>query len=266
MILVPATPVATLLRTVAADVVLPRFRFMSAADVAEKSVGELVTVADKEAELAIGAGLTGLLPAARLIGEEDCAGRPELLDSIGDGLVWLVDPIDGTGNFAAGRAPFAIMVALLRDGVTLQSWILDPLTGRLAYAERGAGAFLDEVPVRASADLPPDRALGGILSEAFLPPERQQLGESLRSRVGTVVATQRCAGHEYPLVATGGRDFAIYWRTLAWDHAAGALFLSEAGGCAVYEDGTPYSPASHRRGLILARNPAIANRIRQLLG
>lgn len=245
--------------------VLPRFRALGAGDIVEKSAGELVTVADREAEVAIERGLREILPLARSIGEEACAANPDLMNSLGDGLVWLIDPIDGTGNFARGSPPFAIMVALLSDGVTQQSWILHPLTGRLAYAERGGGAFLDGVRVTSEQGSAPRSELCGILSEAFLPPDRRHIGDLLRTVTRSVTPTQRCAGHEYPLVATGERDFAIYWRTLAWDHAAGALFLTEAGGSVTYEDGTPYDPLSTRSGLILARSREVGEQVRLLL-
>ena len=240
-------------------VVLPRFRSLGAGEVVEKSAGELVTVADQEAEVAIGRGLDQLLPSARLIGEEACARNPRLLDDLGEGLVWLIDPIDGTGNFAAGRAPFALMVALLADGITRQSWILDPLSGVLSYAGLGSGAFRNGMQVAAGAERPAERDMVGILSEAFLPPERRGLGDSLRARIGSVLPTQRCAGHEYPLVAVGERNFAIYWRTLPWDHAAGALFLAQAGGRVLHFDGAPYVPGVQREGLLLARNAALAD-------
>jgi fructose-1,6-bisphosphatase/inositol monophosphatase family enzyme len=253
--------IGELLRTVASSVVMPRFQALGADEVVEKSAGELVTVADREAELALGEGLLGLLPEARLIGEEACAEAPELLGSLGDDLVWLIDPIDGTGNFAGGRPPFAIMVALLEDGVAKQSWILDPLSDTLWYAERGGGAYRNGLRLSPAGAQSPDTELTGILSEAFLPDERRGLRGALAARVGSVVPTQRCAGYEYPLVATGGRDFAIYWRTLPWDHAAGALLLTEAGGRVMHFDGAAYAPAIQRKGLILSRSPGIAARL-----
>ncbi|MCW3796663.1 inositol monophosphatase [Sphingomonas sp. BN140010] len=259
MSLVSPEQVGALLRNVAAAIVLPRYRSLGSGEVVEKSAGELVTVADREAELAIGQGLHELLPAARLIGEEACAERPDLIEHLADELVWLVDPIDGTANFAAGRPPFAMMIALLEHGVVRQSWILDPLHDVLFHADRGGGAFRDGVKVTGGTDRSVERDLCGILSEAFLPAEQRHLGETLRARFGRVLPTQRCAGHEYPLVALGERDFAIYWRTLPWDHAAGALLLSEAGGRALHFDGSPYGPAVQRSGLLLARNPEVAD-------
>src|SRR4051794_10278381 len=97
--------------------ILPRFCALAQHEIEGKSPGELVTVADREAEALLAAGLAPLLPGSRVIGEEACSADPRLIDALGEGIVWLVDPLDGTGNFAAGRPEFAVMVALLRDGI-----------------------------------------------------------------------------------------------------------------------------------------------------
>ena len=77
----------------------------------------MVTVADRRAEELISAGLRRLRPGSVVVGEEAVADDPALLRHLRDGGdVWLVDPVDGTANFAAGRRPFALMVALLTDG------------------------------------------------------------------------------------------------------------------------------------------------------
>ena len=76
--------------------------------------------------------------------------------------------------------------------------------------------------------------------------------------------TARCAGHEYPLVATGARHFALYWRTLVWDHAPGALLLTEVGGSVTHLDGAPYQPTRSRTGLLLAHNPLISKALLDL--
>lgn len=119
--------VGDLLREVAARSVLPRFRRLQDREIHEKQPGELVTIADQEAEAALTGGLRRLLPGSRVVGEEACAADPSLLLGIGTGLVWLVDPLDGTADFAAGDPRFSLMVALLRDGDIIAPWMLDPL-------------------------------------------------------------------------------------------------------------------------------------------
>jgi len=253
--------VSDLLLAVASQVILPAFRSTVPLERWEKDGGEIVTKADQLAEQRITEGLLRLLPRSVVIGEEACAAQPRLLERIGDGVVWIIDPIDGTKNFAAGQEPFAIMVALLEDGTTRGAWILDPLRARLTYSTIEGGTFVGGRRVSTASCLPDDQDLTGILSTAFLPQEQQGLGELLRAKIGTVIPTKRCAGFEYPAVAVGEQDFAIYWRTLAWDHAPGAFLLTQAGGRVIHLDGTPYDPGSNRIGLIAARNPAIANRL-----
>lgn len=250
--------VSNILREVAHAVVMPRFMALAAGDIEMKSPNEPVTIADRESEQSIGHSLRSLLPGSRVVGEEACSANPALLARICEGSVWIVDPIDGTANFAAGRAPFAMMIALMRDGELVESWILDPLIDRLAVAELGGGAWIGGARLRAEPS-PSDPSLWhGIVSRAFLPETQQTMVDGLSASVGRVDPTVRCAGHEYPLVATGARDFALYWRTLVWDHAPGALLLSEAGGRVMHLDGSTYDPCIARSGLLLAHDPTVA--------
>ena len=81
-----------------------------------------------------------------------------------------------------------------------------------------------------------------------------------------VDAGHTCAGVDYPLVAEGDRDFVLFWRTLAWDHAPGALVVRESGGVVAHLDGVPYTPARQREGLLVAADRATHTRVAQLLG
>jgi fructose-1,6-bisphosphatase/inositol monophosphatase family enzyme len=257
--------VADILRTVATEIVLPRYQTLQHDEVEEKEPGDLVTIADREAEMALADTLGALLPEARFVGEERCARDPGLLAGLDQGLVWMVDPIDGTGNFAAGRPPFALMVALLQEGAIIGSWIHDPLSGRMAMAGAGEGAWIDGRRFETSAAVPETSVLAGIVSRFAMPDAMAEPVAALEQAIGAALPTQRCAGYEYPLVALGERDFALYWRTLVWDHAPGVLFLTEAGGVVERLDGTPYVPGSMEKGLLLARNRGVADAVQAVL-
>ena len=136
-------PVVALMRQVGRDIVMPRYQNLAAEEISEKAANDFVTIADKESEIRLAEGLTSILPEAGVIGEEACAADPSILDRAGDGLNWIIDPIDGTGNFASGKPPFGIMIALADNGATLAGWILDPLTGRLCHATLGGGIHVD---------------------------------------------------------------------------------------------------------------------------
>ena len=105
--------VTAILREVAAEEVMPRFRSLAEHEVRAKDGGELVTVADIAAERQITRRLRDLLPGSQVVGEEATAEDPGLLDTFAqeDGWIWVIDPIDGTSNFAGGRPVFALMVA-----------------------------------------------------------------------------------------------------------------------------------------------------------
>lgn len=251
---------AAVLADAAARAIAPRFRALARHEIEEKAPGELVTVADRDAEAIIAAGLAPLVPDARVVGEEACAADPRLLATIAQGRVWIVDPLDGTANFAAGDPHIAVMAALLEDGVARAALILDPLTGRLCVAEAGAGAWIDGARLATSA---PHGPLRGVIGR-FMPPEVEQAARNVAATMGRPVPTLRAAGAEYPRLALGDVDYALFWRTLAWDHAAGTLFLAEAGGRAAFLDGAPWY-AGRAEPLLLARDGATWQRVREAL-
>ncbi|SCL20307.1 fructose-1,6-bisphosphatase [Micromonospora nigra] len=250
--------VAGLLRETADEVVLPLFRTLDDADVTEKAPGELVTVADRRAEEKITAALRRLRPGSVVVGEEAVADDPGLLRHLrSDGDVWLVDPVDGTSNFAAGRRPFALMVALLRDGEATAAWVFDPLAGTLAAARSGEGTYLDGRRVRTSADVRPVGALRGAAMTHFLPPDSRAAMEAGGGRIGQLLPGQHCAGREYLDILTGEQQFVLFWRTLPWDHGPGTLLVRAAGGVARHLDGTEYHPADSEIGLLVAANEQV---------
>jgi len=255
-----------LIREVAATIVLPRFRHLSAGEIHQKSPGDMVTIADQEAERALTRGLTALLPGSAVVGEEAVAADPGVLGRVGDlGDVWIVDPVDGTNNFAAGKTPFAIMVALLRGGEAVQSWILDVVDDRMTRAEAGAGAFVDGVRLKTRTDDPGAAALTGVVSYKYLSPDLRAVAVANASRFGRVTSGHHCAGYEYPAVATDEQQFAVFWRILPWDHVPGSLIVREAGGVALHLDGGDYHPADSERGLLVAPNPEIWQTVRTTL-
>ncbi len=240
--------VEMLLRDVAARIVMPRFRTLAATDMIEKSPGELVTIADRESESRLAEGLSEILREALIIGEEASESNPSLLETVGNGLVWLIDPIDGTSNFAEGKAPFALMIALLNNGVREGGWIYDPVANRFCHAMRGKGAFVDHIAVtaRETGEVTPLAAL----ATGFMTPEKRADVEARAAGELTIVAIPRCAGEQYPRLVLGQNDVALFERTLPWDHGAGALFLEEAGGVIRRNDGSVYLTGDSGTGLL----------------
>jgi fructose-1,6-bisphosphatase/inositol monophosphatase family enzyme len=259
------TEVSTLLRFAAAEAVMPRYRVLTAGEIEEKTPGEVVTVADRHAERIITAGLLAIRPGTRVVGEEACAADASLLADLGDGAIWLVDPLDGTGNFARGEGPFALMTALVVTGEPVAAWILDPIADVMYIAERGSGAFrngerITVAPAPSGAD-----ALRGVVSARFMPSDLQAAMKDRMGALGEVMAPMMCAGAEYPDVATGERHFALYWRTLPWDHVPGALFLTEAGGHVARLDGSEYRIGKAGYGLLAARSRDVWQDVRKTL-
>ncbi|WDZ85454.1 inositol monophosphatase family protein [Micromonospora cathayae] len=251
--------VGKLLRRAADEIVVPLFRRLDDHEITEKAPGEVVTVADQRAEELIAEGLLRLRPGSVVVGEEAVAADPDLLAHVGAGSgdVWVVDPVDGTANFAAGRRPFALMVALLTDGEPAAGWILDPLADDLAVARAGAGTYLNGRRVTLAGDTPAVGELRGAAMSRYLPPATRERVTDGGRRLGELLPGQHCAGREYLDVVAGTQQFVLFWRTLPWDHLPGALLVREAGGVVRRFDGTEYDPAVDDRGLLVAADERI---------
>jgi fructose-1,6-bisphosphatase/inositol monophosphatase family enzyme len=258
----PAT-VAALIRETARLEILPRFRALGGGDVREKRPGDLVTVADLEAERR----LTGLLetaaPGTLVVGEEGVAQDPTRLEWLrGDAPLWIVDPVDGTSNFANGRPGFAVIVAYVERGATQAGWIYDPLDEVMVTATRGGGAWRDGERLRV-ASVPPEAMIGSAYGRSA----RGLRHAEVLARSGRIgaVRNHRCSGLEYAAVALGREHFSLHSRSLPWDHAAGMLIVAEAGGTVGFLDGSAYDPRITDRPLLAAATAEGWNVVREVV-
>jgi fructose-1,6-bisphosphatase/inositol monophosphatase family enzyme len=252
-----AADLAAILRDAALTELWPRFRRLHSGEVRTKGGPlDLVTVADEAAERRIAASLAAAWPGSVIVGEEAAAADKRLLDHLGEAeLAFVVDPLDGTFNYAAGVPLFATMAAALVRGEVVMAAIHDPMGEDTALALRGEGAWIEEpsgrrYDLRVAAPAPLAE-MTAILSWQFLP-------EPWRGRVCAALPrlaaswNYRCAGHEYRVAAAGHCSALLYHRLLPWDHAPGWLLHREAGGYSARFDGSAYTPLEVAGGLICA--------------
>jgi fructose-1,6-bisphosphatase/inositol monophosphatase family enzyme len=251
--------VSELLRQVAAEIILPRHRKLADGDISEKDHGELVTVADIETEKWLSRELSNLLPGSSVVGEEAAYADRRVFDRLSNNdQVWIIDPVDGTHNFARGSEVFATIVALVRNGETVAGWIYEPFNGALAAGEAGAGVTLDAGPVRLGSGPGSARCDGVAARHLF---ERAEHDESF---IDTVYRPN-CAGHEYIQIMRGERRFTAYTKLMPWDHAAGSFMIVEAGGYSALLDGNPYDVAHPVGSLLNACDEQSWRRIQSIL-
>lgn len=212
-----------------------------------------VTVADQESEDFLTRELAALLPGSLVVGEEATEQDKSIPDLLKDSnnVVWVIDPIDGTSNFARGSDTFCVMVALVEGGVTRMGWIYDVVNDSMAFAEKGKGAYIDGNKLEIDPQAPTQNAIG-------------YAGYRILDKVTNItINTLRCAGHEYLRLARGEAVFAIYSFMKPWDHLAGSLLVEEAGGMVRKWDGTPYQPGDTRGGIIAAATSQIWDAVRK---
>jgi fructose-1,6-bisphosphatase/inositol monophosphatase family enzyme len=235
--------------------VLPRYGKLREEEIREKSLDELVTIADRESEEILAEGLGKLLPEAAIVGEEAAEADPSIMRQLAGPLCWIIDPLDGTANFAAGDGPFGILIALAIDGLPVGGWIYDPRSGRFCSATVGHGAFIDGEPAeaRSSGSAAPIAAISPLLESSA---RGEEIIQKLKPNF-SMVRIPRCAAEQYPRIVLGTNDITLFERTLPWDHAAGVIFLTEAGGRATRFDGSAYRVDDDRSGLLAAANPKL---------
>ncbi|MGE3073722.1 MAG: inositol monophosphatase [Dehalococcoidia bacterium] len=255
--------VSRLIEDAAAAEIVPRFRHLAAGDVREKSPGEVVTAADEAAESRLEDELLRLLPGSVVVGEESAAANPARLELLrADRPTWVIDPLDGTANFAAGIPLFGSMVCLVQSGETLAAWIHLPVEGRTLVAERGGGAWMDRQRLTVHRATPPYNA--SISTKFFPSPQKERIESALDQFA--VHESSHCAAVAYRQLVTGDLDVALYYRLMPWDHAPGVLIHQEAGGYSARLNGEPYSPLVHSEGLLVAPDQDAWHKVMETIG
>ena len=247
---------AAIMAEAAETEIMPRFRAHDN-NVREKTGAlDLVTDADEQAEWLIRDACATAFPDALFIGEESVARDPSLLTKIKDAdLAIIVDPIDGTSNFAWGLPLFGVMAAVTVRGQTLAGLIYDPVGRDWHKGMKGGGAWAENAAGQRS-DL--RVAKPAVLSEMTGLSSWYLMPEPMRSRtVANLAKTKacfnyRCAAYEYRMISEGLVNFTLHYKLMPWDHAAGVLIHAEAGGYSALLDGSPYDATRHEGGIISA--------------
>lgn len=212
-----------------------------------KPGNHLVCSADLRSEALIVDALRRRFPRDVVVAEERgvLMGDPD--------RIWLVDPLDGTGNYVRGLRPWGVTVALVRERRVVVGGFHDPLEGTVLLAERGGGAWLDGR--RLALGAPPATAPAVGLS-ASAPPWQGQ-ARNILDHVwdsGAEIRMTGCGSAALAAVATGALSAFIEVDGGPWDYAAGALAVEEAGGRATTLDG---AEVDHTSTTVLAARAAL---------
>lgn len=216
----------------------------------KEGINNLVTEADHASEAAIIGMIKKNFPAHQVLAEET---GEHIRDS---NYKWIIDPIDGTINFAHGIPLCCVAIAIEKDGEIIMSAVYAPILNELFFAEKGKGATLNDKPIRVSSQT---ETLNACLVTGFpytyldMPNGPLEIFERF-IRKGVPVRRLGSAAIDLCWVASGRFDGFYEHKLEAWDSAAGFLIVEEAGGRVTDFDGKKYSPYQHR---ILATNGKI---------
>lgn len=212
---------------------------------------DFVTQVDRTAERMITETLLRAEPGSRVMGEE---ATPDT--DATSGLVWVVDPLDGTTNFLHGYPAWAVSIAAAVDGEVIAATVYQPTAHRRATAWQGGGAWCGSTRLHVSSVATPSQALIGTgfpfkhpeLLQEFLP----QLSRVLLTSSGV----RRAGAAALDLLDVASGRFDAFWELMLapWDTAAGMLLVREAGGVVTRLDGAPLG-VEHSG--VVAGNPAM---------
>jgi myo-inositol-1(or 4)-monophosphatase len=206
---------------------LKNFRSVSADSITDKGLNQLVSFVDVESEKMLVAKLAELRPDAGFITEENTAPAAQQNQT-----VWIIDPLDGTTNYLHGLQIFSISIALMEHGQLAAGVVYIPALGETFSAAKGCGAFLNNKPIKVSKT---KNLSESLIATGFPYHEFQQteaylrlLGELMRGTHGL----RRMGSAAIDLAYTACGRFDGFYETglSAWDVAAGALIVQEAGG------------------------------------
>jgi myo-inositol-1(or 4)-monophosphatase len=229
--------------------------FRQQPEIRKKGPIDLVTTADLEVEREFRRLIAAEWPAHAVLGEEQAEAT-----GAGGRVRWIIDPLDGTTNFAHGLAFFCVSIALEVDGRIELGVVYDPMAEELFTAERGAGARLNGQPIRVSAC---DDLVDAMLCTGFPYGIREEQGSQVEvfgAFLGRARAVRRLGSAALDLcyVAAGRLDGFWEIRLQPWDIAAGSLIVEEAGGRLSAYDGTPIDLF---KGQTVASNGRLHDRI-----
>ncbi|MBD5605134.1 MAG: inositol monophosphatase, partial [Candidatus Eremiobacteraeota bacterium] len=217
--------------------------------------GDLVTAADRASEALIVARLRAATPGATILGEESGSTRGTSDER------WIVDPLDGTTNYAHAYPIYCVSIGYEVAGEMIAGVVYAPALGELYAAERGAGTTCNGERISVSA-IP--RVAHALVCTGFKPADFDRNGVYFErlSRVAQGVRRDGAAALDLAFVAAG--RFEAFWEydLAPWDIAAGSLLVREAGGYVSAIDGSPFSVAGDST---LASNGRVHDEMRAIL-
>lgn len=230
----------------AGDLLLRRFGHIK--KIRYKSEKNIVTNADTDSEKQIISMIRKRYPDHSILAEE--SGK----DAKESDYTWVIDPLDGTSNFAYGIPLFGVAIALLKGKETVMGVINIPIFKELFWALKGGGTFLNNEPIRVSAREKLEDMI--ILYDADFGRKGGDIITSLNNIIGLVMKVRMlgAASVHFSRLLLGCADLLVEHRTKPWDIAAGCLMVEEAGGKVTDFNGDGWNPWS--KNLVVSNGKA----------
>lgn len=249
--------IAELIRKVGDEYIFPHFRKISDGDVSYKDSNiDPVTIIDIKAEKLLKEGLLNIIPESLFIGEELYSTDKSVIDYLDDTTkpVWIVDPIDGTDNFIAGKSGFGIMACLIYKGEIVGSWFYEVSLQRMTLYH--APDFISENGEELTFSYKPMKPFKGLIGKKLHRfPEVQKLKAECQNIILDPLQEPSIVCYREMLL--GNVDFLVFKVTYPWDHLPGIAFLKSQGAVACRWSGEDFRFSDVHEGLVVAKNQEV---------
>lgn len=222
--------------------------------------GDVVTIADYAAEKIIISAIEKKFPQYNILSEEAGYLKKE------SDYTFIIDPLDGTKNFANHVPLFGTTIALAHKGIITHGIIFDPIHNELFYAQKGRGAFLNKKKIKTSAKKELKHLTGGVANVR----SRTNINfyNNLRNKIYNYSSSFKILGSaivDLNYVASGKLDMYVMGGVYPWDVAAGGLLILEAGGIISTVKGEKWDPLYSNQEILVSGNKILHRKILKII-
>ena len=214
----------------------------------------LITERDRKSQQIVYNIISNAFPEHSILGEE------ELNIEKNKGLLWIVDPLDGTTNYAHGLPYFCVSIAFVENDETKVGVVYNPMLDEMIWAIRGEGAYLNDKRMKVSKEIDINKSLLATGFPYDLRKSQENNVNYFNSFIYKAQAVRRCGSAALDLAYVAASRYDGFWelKLYPWDTAAAALFVEEAGGKVTDFSGKSFNPFKKE---CLASNGIIHNQL-----
>lgn len=222
--------------------------------------GDILTKADLESEKIIINKIQKKYPQHNILAEESGEYNNN------SDYTWIIDPLDGTRNFALGMPLFCVLIAKVYKQEIIESVVYDPIRNEMFYAKKNKGAYLNNKKIKVNKETDLSHMITGVGNVPHRTSRKKY--SNWRKKISQHTTYWRnlgSAGLDFAYVACGRIDSFIIGGAYPWDYAASCFIIQQAGGVVTQVDGKKWQPLQDNQELIVSSSKKLHNKILKII-